>query len=259
MTNQLAPETIFNDVLEKSIDALTLGITEFEIKKLQRYAAPLKKIDISDWYEAESHFAALRNDFAEQDRLFEAAYVNAGDKADTVQRHLVLLGGLGRSEKLKEQFDRFLPMLRNDPQLIRVTSSLLVAAGWIFTASKFASELDRLNAVTSTPFPCALAIRDVDRSSMNEAEVSEQAIAEAVGHAHRYLRSVDALPNAIETSVIPYEEGKCGLMYQFKIDRDPDAVSEVEWQLFEELANHELPIERSGTVVFSLLAGRIDD
>lgn len=258
MTTQLAPETIFNDLLQRLIDALSLGITDFEIKKIERDAAPLKKIDISDWYEVGAHIAALRRDFAGQDRLFEAAYINASDKADTVQRHLVLLAGLGRTEKLKEQFDRFLPMLRNDPELIRNTSSLLVGAGWIFTASKLASELDRLNAASTTPFPCALAIRDVDRSSMDESEVSEQAIAEAVGHAHQYLRSVNALPNAIETSVVPYEEGKAGLMYQFKVDKDADTVSDIEWKLFEELAEREFPVERAGTVAFSLLAGRVD-
>jgi len=241
------------------VDALSHGISEFEIKKLERDAAPLKKIDISDWYEAGAHIAALRQDFAEQDRLFEAAFVNASDKADTVQRHLVFLGGLGRTEKLKEQFDRFLPMLRNDPELVRTTSSLLVAAGWIFTASKLASELDRLNAATSTPFPCALAIRDLERSSMNESEVSERAIAEAVGYAHQYLRSVNACPNGIETSVVPYEEGMAGLMYQFKVDKDSDTVSDIEWKLFVELAERELAIERAGTVAFSLVAGRVDD
>ncbi len=238
------------------MDALSLGITEFEIKKIERDAAPLKKIDISDWYEVGAHIAALRQDFAEQDRLFEAAYFNASDKADTVQRYLVLLAGLGRTEKLKEQFDRFLPMLRNDPGLIRTTSSLLVGAGWVFTASKLASELDRLNAVSTTLFPCALEIRDIDRSSISEADVSEQAIAEAVGHAHQYLRSLNALPNAIETSVVPFEEGRTGLMYQFNVDKDADTVSDIEWKLFEELAEREFPIERAGTVVFSLVGRR---
>lgn len=252
MTIKAAPQTVFNDLLERALLAVSNGASEMELKRIEREAVALAQVDASGAFEVRAHLAAIRGDADETDRLFEAGLLSSDARSGSAMRYLVLLAATGRSRKLYEQFERFRELLRNDPSYVKTLAELLVGTGWIYTADAFRAESSRMGI----EFSSAAANRMGSR--LDPALVSEAEVADAVGFAHAFLRKNGASPNAVESSVLSYEDGGAGVFYQFAIDQGSEQVAELEWQLFEALADQQLPVEQSGRLVFGLTAGTLE-
>ncbi len=254
MTTQLAPETIFNDLLQQIIVGLRRPYTEMELKRLEKAAEPLRSIDSGGWHEVRSSLASLRGDYDHADQAFENALKNTGAEASLVMRQLFMCASLGRNARVKELADRFAYLLRNDPLAVEHTSSLLAGAGYVHSARRFYSEIHRL--VPDAPkdaysFPIELK----NESDVEALDIGEELVSEVVTFAHNFLRSSDASPVDVRTSVVRFEDGKLSLHYRFGVDASYERASELEWSLFEKLGENEFVAEESDVVSFSVVAG----
>lgn len=147
-----------------------------------------------------------------------------------------------------EIFQRFKALLRNDPAAIRTITKVLAGAGWLRTSDEFAAEAKRLGAGAEGVVGAEALQLDAE---------AEQEIAAAVCFSHNFLRSRGTQPEAIETLVVPNDDGTPSLFYQFSVDRDPEVVADLEWDLFEALAGKGFPLQQRGLVVFGLAAGAV--
>lgn len=248
--NQIAPETIFNGLLDRLVVALGTGtnFSALELKRFEREIGALARVDAAGAFELRAHVASLEGKFEDADEYFEKALTQTTEIVSTVVRYLVVLAAVARGERLMETFLRFKSILRNDPAAIRTVSQVLAGSGWVRTSHEFAAEADRLGARAEAIGVDAMSI-DSD---------AEREIAAAVCFAHNFLRSRGSAPEAVETIVIPTEDGRPSLFYQFSLDKTPEDVAELEWDLFGALAGKNFAVQRDGKIVFALAAGAAD-
>src|SRR5690606_22273628 len=76
----------------------------------------------------------------------------------------------------------------------------------------------------------------------------EQDVADAVGFTHRHLRSRGVVPKRVQSTFVPFDTGKCSVLFQFYVEKPPAALIDDEWDLFGALEEAELPAEMAGTV-----------
>ncbi|WP_313319524.1 hypothetical protein [Stenotrophomonas sp.] len=248
--------TIFNDLLEKVVEGMHRPIPEMELRRIEKKAEALKGADYSGWFDIRSAVAALRGNYIECDQCFENALRHSDEKSGTVMRYLILCGGLGRNERLKEQFERFAPLLRNDPTAIRHVASLLVGAGYVASSKQFSGELLRLKDEERDSDICSLSVDIVDDSTDGNGNgIKEDAVAQVVSFVHGFLRARGGFPNSITSSIVQYEDGNAGLHYRFQVETNSEGAADLEWAMFEALAEKEFEAEVSGALSFSVVAG----
>ena len=250
MTAQPAPDTIFNESMEAAIAMLlqTVPPNELEIKRLEREATKLAKIDPSGAMEVRAYIAAARADLDAANELFAKALLISNDFRGTVVRNLMLLAHTGQSERVMDVFGQHHDAIRSDPAALRTASQLLGYTGWLMTAKKVDDELLRMGVKTLT-----VSDGDVEEpTTIDTRGFTELDFAKAIGFAHRFLRSKGARPRATRPRAIAYEDGRSAILFELMLEKSPQELSELEWELFGAMSEAAFPAEEQGMLVLAL-------
>lgn len=245
MTIQAAPNSIFNDLMGRLVDIVCEGTgSEWELKRLEREADKLEKVDRSGAFELRGHIAAAKGDEASTDDWFTRAIAISDDYTGSILRYLLVLGATVRGDKALETYRKYEPAIRVDPAALRQAQGVLHGLGFPFTAQSLFRDLERLGVKE----------RDTDLfNSIDDARLSESDVAAVVQFSRRYLLQQHAPPKAIQSTVVPFEDGGSAVLYQFLIDRSPEVVSGLEWDLFGALDSADFSADKQRKVMFGLV------
>ncbi|MDR7070520.1 hypothetical protein J2X02_003385 [Pseudoxanthomonas japonensis] len=249
MTGQVAPETIFNDLLTEVVDLLHgKEISPFELKRLDREIDKLGKADRAGSWELKAHVSAARGEVSECIDLFTRALSQTDDFTGSVLRMMLVLARLGESAKVKELFVAHRNMLRTNPSALRSASTMLSFSGWLITADEATEDLRRMGIKPANGV-------GGDPQTLNNRGFSEEDIAEAVGFAQKFLRSVGMYPRGVRNFGASLDPNTDCVFFSFGFEAEPERLAAVEMELFAALAEKEFPVVEQRFLVFGLMPG----
>ena len=236
--------------MEAAISLLLQSVppNEFEIKKLERDVGKLAKIDPSGALEVRAYIAAARTENDQANELYSRALLISNDFRGTVVRNLMLLAHTGQSERVIEVFGQHHDAIRSDPAALRTASQLLGYTGWLMTAKTVDDELLRMGVKTHTPTEGD----SEEPATINTRGFTELDFAKAIGFAHRFLRSKGARPRATRPRAIAYEDDTSAILFELMLEKSPQELSQLEWELFGALSEAAFPAEEQGMLVLAL-------
>lgn len=244
MPVQPAPATIFNKTMETALSYIRSGSpTQFELKKLEREVEHLAKVDLAGSFEISGFIAALRGDLESIDDKYRRALTITDDFIGTRVRYMQLLGATAQTQKIYDAFVEFYPVLRNDPSALRSLESTLSFSGWITSAHNLAQDLKRMGVEPE---------KKIFAERIEDFGLSESDLAAPVGFSQRWLISKDLRATFSQSMSIPCEDGKAHVLFQLGVERSPEEVARLEWDLFGALEEAAFPAEQSGLIRVTL-------
>lgn len=245
MTIQPAPETIFNDLLHRAVDALAerFHVSEFELKRIERDIQSLSRKDPAGSFELLAHVAAARGDLDGAEELFARAMNMTSEPTSTVLRHMVVLSNIGECESVLDLFESNRELIRSDPGAIRGAIEMLAGCGWLGAVLNLQQDLEKMGLTMHQGLDADI------HADWNTAEVPERVYAAPVVFVHRFLNERRVPIDSVATLSIPYEDGTSSVLFEFAIRRPADQVADLEWDFFGALADQNFAVETSGRIV----------
>lgn len=203
----------------------------------------LAKADAAGTKELQSHILMLEGkpDLAEEQ--FRKALIITESKVDTVMRYLALQAMWGASTRVGQLVDEFWELLKNNPAAVKGVRDVLTQTGWFGRAWRCDADLARMKAVSE---PTSAYRVDHD-------EFAEESLARAVEFVHAYLHSKQLVPEAAQTTVVPFEDGVTAFMYQLAVPFEPEKAAQLEWELLEAIDSEGFDAVESGRLIFAFM------
>lgn len=249
---QAAPQTIFNDLMERAVAVLQgRRMSDIELRRFEKEIASLERADLAGMYELRGFVAEMKGDADEMNAMYRRALGLTKDYVGAVVRYLMLLSGAARTDDLIEAYRQYGDALRGDIGALRAAEGALLFGGWCETAAHLTNQLERMGA---DPFQgVGLYPVAVDRGELAEADV-----AHTVGFVHRFLISRGYRAQTVQAVRIPAENGSSHVLVQMQLNESPARVAELEWDLFEQMDKADLPAEQQGFVRVALSSRQAD-
>ncbi|WP_159015323.1 hypothetical protein [Cognatiluteimonas profundi] len=218
-------------------------------KRLDREIDDLAKADAFGAFELRSYLAARRGRFDEAEQFFLKALSGTDSRLRTVMRFLIVLQAAGLGTKIRDTVVQYRGLIRNDLSAIGTASQMLIQIGSSDLALDLLREAPRLSGSSEGAFD--KTVEQLESGPMPNGEE----ITRAVEFIRNYVRARGSKIEAMQVSSLPFEDGRKVQYYQFRIDEQPEAVADLEWDLFGALGDVNLPSLRAGEVVFALACG----
>lgn len=248
VTAQAAPETIFNDVMERVRGYLrTRTASEFQLRQVEREIQQLAKVDAAGAFELSACLAAFQDDLDEIDAKYSRALAVTDDFVGTRVRYLNLLCATGQSGKVYEKYREFYSALRSDPAAMRMMEGALSFSGWVKTAFELVKDMQRMGVESAK----RTSAEQFDNKGFDESD-----FALPVGFAQRWLIEKNVPTHTVQSMALPCQDGGTPLLFQLGIERTPEETAELEWELFGALDQAEYPAEKSGALRITLASMR---
>jgi len=250
---QAAPQTVFNDRLSDVVDAIYDPPGEFALRGLRRDIESLKRVDSSGYYELSAHLMLAAGKLDDADEEYSRAFRIAPGQVDVVVRYLTALSASNQSQKLRDRFNQYWETIRMDPAALRHCRGLLGGHGWIETQKRVDPELAKMKVAPACQHE---GLEGFD--SMLANQVSEEEVAAVVTYCREFLYARRLAPHCIHSHVVPDGFGDSRLMYTYFVETTTEHAGQVEWDLFEALAEKEFSADSKGVLVTAVVASRED-
>jgi tetratricopeptide (TPR) repeat protein len=239
-----APRTLFNDLARLGLVLLqgTRLPTELEVRRFEKDIETVSRIDPVGYLQLRGFAAALRDDHAEVDALFERALSISSQRLGAVMRYMAILAATGRSQAVIDLFQKYRDDICGDPAALCGAEGALRFSGWFATGNAVGRELTKRGLRATPTFD----------TEFSEEFLSEEEVARVVGFSHRFLRDRGSVAKCVQATHIFHESGGATLLYQLAVDAQPEALAELEWDLFGALAEAAVPVQEQGLLCIAL-------
>jgi len=241
-----APRNVFNDMVDVGVALLRKATppTELDIRRFEKEIEVVSRFDPVGYLELRAYAAALRDQEADVDTLFERAMAISSQRTGAITRYLAVLALTARTDAVITHFRNHREEICNDIAALRGAQRALIFSGWFATGNAVGAEIAKRGL---TPIP-------THDTELVETLISEAEVASAVGFSHRFLRRRGARAKYVQVVLIPHEDADPSLFYQLGVEMPAGELAEVEWELFGALADAAIPAEQQGHVRVALVS-----
>ena len=275
---QAAPQTIYSDLLNRSIHLLTTaGPVEFELHRLTADAEKLMAVDPMGALEVQAVLAAVRADHVASAELFDRLLQMAGGEARFLRCAVQVAAISGQVFRTKFLYDSFLTGPDLPVAWKQEMGRVLSFNGWFREAGRLQVELQESREdpctgdVSHLEFPTkpangdgcsappAFAIKTSIAEILDETRVDDDQVATIFAKAISLLRSWGYPPQGVHTETSVHSEGPPGVLVSFMVIGDVEPVSDAEWRLYGELASDEPRVLMDGVIAVAVVACRAEE
>ena len=270
---QAAPQTTYSDLRIRAIHLLgTASASEFELHRLAADADKLMAVDSMGALEIKAVIAAVRADHVVSAELFDRLLQMAGGEVRFLRCAVQVAAISGQVFRTKLLYDTFLAGQDLPIAWKQEMGRLLSFNGWFREAGRLQRELQEsgedpcTSDVSLLEFPAkpadgdghsvppVVAVKTSIADILDETRVGDEEVVTIVAKAISLLRAWGYPPHGVHTETSVHSEGPPSVLVSFMVIGDVEAVSDAEWRLYGELANHEPKVLMDGVIAVAVLA-----
>lgn len=253
MTARVAPDTKFNDLLGSVLDILSRARSnEFELRKIEKDASALYKVDPSGSLEVRAHVAAAKGDDDLTDDLFERAMTITDSLEGTVMRYLIVLGALGRAEDVHNLYCKYETLIGANPTALRTAAQVLAGSGWFNVRVDIDRRLEKMGVER------AAQQGRTSLDSFNDFGIEAIEFTKPISFARRFLRFRNHGAISTRIIVVPKDEGDSGIFFEFLVGGEAEFVAELEWDLFSAMNEQDFLVVNQCKLTIALAPSDLD-
>ncbi|MCC4613680.1 hypothetical protein LL963_16535 [Xanthomonas campestris pv. esculenti] len=250
--------------------------SEFDVKRISSEAEKLAQHDAFGAMEVKAMAAVLRGDYSSADVLYERVLRANGWSEGVLSRYCALLAISGQSIKIKSVLERCKQRDSTlSPPARAYIAQLLGYCGWLIESGRMREELMEAGhsigdtSIDAFEYPAVgdAGAQELEMSLfakqnhltvssvLEQNAVDDEALASLVGEVLGYLRSQGAVASAVRSLGAPRDDGTGSVMVNFVVNRNAEAASNLEWDLYGHLAEKDPALLSTGVVTVGLVSG----
>lgn len=273
---QAAPATKFEELQKRIVSAMRSMPSEFELRQLHVELKKLANADSIGSMELRARLACIEGDVEEAERLYRGVLKATGNAPGYAFNFLTILASTGNSARAFQVYREFIPMEELDPHARERVAQTLGFCGWAGESTEIRQRLvDSGYQLESGPEDLVFAPENCEEDdqihpsealmklstnhrNLELSGIKDSWIAERVGDAIQFFRSMSTFVTGVRTYATPRDDGSVGILVNFYVDRTPEEAAEVEWDMYGFMSERDPDLLRIEDIGFAAIGTRLE-